>query len=109
VNKGTDRMKAVAPHTSCMSKNVVVAWGMLHDAPHLAVHNADITRIVRSTQFWFEHAVHLRVLHVSAFCCHHQVHRASTFTFLSIYICYTSQRWPLFLHWECVVQVMLIV
>lgn len=46
---------------------------MLHDALHLTMHNADITCIVRSTQFWFEHTVHLRVLHVSAYCCHHQV------------------------------------
>jgi hypothetical protein len=42
-------------------------------------------------------------LHVSDYSGHHQVHIAFQVTLLSI--CYTSLHWPVFTHWECVVDV----
>jgi hypothetical protein len=44
----------------------------------------------------------LHVLHVSAYCGHHQVNRASTITLLSV--CYTFLHWPVFTHWNCTVH-----
>jgi hypothetical protein len=44
----------------------------------------------------------LHVLHVSVYCCHHQVYRAFTIALLSI--CYAFLHWPVFTLVECVVQ-----
>jgi hypothetical protein len=46
----------------------------------------------------------LHVLHVSAYCGRHRVYTAVTITLLSI--CYTSLHWPVFTHWECIIQVL---
>jgi hypothetical protein len=38
--------------------------------------------IIQSTQFWYEHTMHLHVLRVAAYCGHHQVRKAFIVTFL---------------------------
>jgi hypothetical protein len=50
--------------------------------------------IIQWTQSWYKHTMHLHVLHVVAYCGHHQVHRAFTITLLSLSAKppYTDQR-----------------
>jgi hypothetical protein len=59
--------------------------------------------VIHATQSWYKHTMRLHVVHISKYCGNHQVHSAFTITLPSI--CYTSLYWPLFTHWECVVQV----
>jgi hypothetical protein len=46
--------------------------------------------LLLSTQSWCRFAIGLHVLHVSAYCGHHQVHRAFTITRSSIWYARTS-------------------
>jgi hypothetical protein len=57
-------------------------------------HNSNVKMfmIIRPIQSWYKHAMCLHVLHVSAYCGHHQVHRAFTITLLSAIPPYTGQR-----------------
>jgi hypothetical protein len=47
--------------------------------------------IIQLTQFWYKHTICLHILHVSAYCGHHQVHRAFRITFLCAILSYICQ------------------
>jgi hypothetical protein len=59
--------------------------------------------VTQLTQSWYKRTMPLHVLHVSAYCVHHQVYRAFTITFPYTY--YTSLHWPVFTNLEYLVQV----
>jgi hypothetical protein len=59
--------------------------------------------IVQRTQFWYKQTMCLHVLHVSVYCGYRQIGRAYTIALLSI--CHTPLHWPVFIHWQCVVEV----